>query len=95
MKKPARILLIDDESNIRKMTKARLEKAGFEVADLYYMNFMGMFQWYLWGRVLKIKTQSSSEMSFMDNFVPILRWVETRIRPPMGISVMGVGRKRP
>ena len=31
MKKPARVLLIDDESNIRKMTKTRLEQAGFDV----------------------------------------------------------------
>jgi len=31
LNKAARILLIDDESNVRKMTKARLEQAGYDV----------------------------------------------------------------
>ncbi|OGS04759.1 MAG: hypothetical protein A3G41_02230 [Elusimicrobia bacterium RIFCSPLOWO2_12_FULL_59_9] len=90
---------VDETSgHYRRYTKKelglKLAQTGFEIVDLYYLNIMGMFQWFFWGKVLKIQVQSSSEMSFMDRFVPLLRWTESCLRPPMGISVIAVGRKK-
>jgi len=73
------------------MLKADLQKAGFEIADLWEFNRLGVYGWWV-SKVMKKDTLSPRQMKIYERLLPIaklLDWI--KIGP--GLSVIGVGRK--
>lgn len=85
------------DNHFRRYTKplvrARLEDAGFEIEELYYMNPVGMVGWFINGRILKREIVSSSHYSLYNKMVPVLAGIERRLHPPIGLSVLAVAKK--
>ncbi|HYI45271.1 MAG TPA: methyltransferase [Actinomycetota bacterium] len=85
------------DDHFRRYTKplvqARLQRAGFEIERLYYMNMVGTLGWFVNGRILKRQIVSNSQYSLYNKIVPVLAKIENRVRPPFGLSVIAVARK--
>ena len=81
---------------------SRYEKAELEQkllgADLsliiYIFNLVGLISWLIRDRVDRSHIQLKPyQIKLFDSIVPILRFVETKIRPVIGISLIVVARK--
>jgi SAM-dependent methyltransferase len=70
------------------------EGNGFKLEKMFYMNFIGAFAWAMNSRVLGRKDFPSSQPVLFDRFfVPVIKPVEAAIHPPIGQSLIAVGRK--
>lgn len=95
-----RLLMSDFDRSIghvRRYRKRELcetfERAGFEIAEARYVNLPGFFAWLLVSRLLRKRPTDSGLSRWYDKrVVPVTRWVETRVRPPFGQSVLVIGR---
>lgn len=75
------------KSGVRKL----LSESGFEVEKIRYMNFLGVFTWWFYGRVLRRKSLNSRDAALYDRFaIPLLRRLESLWEPPLGQSVLAV-----
>lgn len=78
----------------KKETNKKLNKAGFEVKKIRYMNFPGLMGWIYHGRILKIRTHVQGDLSLFNKLVPLFEKIENLIHPPIGLSIVAVGVKR-
>jgi SAM-dependent methyltransferase len=66
---------------------------SYKIEKMYYFNFPGLLGWYFNSRFLKIQSQRRSQISFFDQFVPIIIKLESIIHPLLGMSLFVAGRK--
>lgn len=90
-----------DFGHFRRYTKPelrrKLERAGFEILQLRYYNFVGYFAWWLGFCVLKKRGFDLPSVRFFDRviFPPVHRF-ETKIcAPPIGQSLLVMARAKP
>lgn len=84
--------------HVRRYTMKSLAKivndAGFHVQDLRYMDALGMAPWLVAGRVLKQQHFSQKGARLYDRLgVPVGKWLEERVKPPLGKSLVCVAIK--
>lgn len=73
---------------------AKLNKNGFAIEELYFFNIVGLLSWTVRDRVSRNKKALKSyQIKIFDSIVPILRYIESFIRIPVGISLIVVARK--
>ena len=82
----------------RRYTKDQLDgdvrRAGYEVVDARYVNVVGWFSWLLMVRLARQEPTSSFTVRVFDKcIVPVVRFVESRIRMPFGQNVLLIARK--
>jgi glycosyltransferase involved in cell wall biosynthesis len=75
----------------QEMLQERLKKAGFEVADLWEFNRLGVYGWWV-SKQLKKDTLSPRQMKLYEWLLPIAKLMDAFEAGP-GLSVIGVGRK--
>ena len=74
--------------------RRKLRRAGLDEIETYYLNSVGFFAWLLVARVLGRVPTKSRLVSVYDRFaIPVVRAIETRVRPPFGQSVVSVSRR--
>jgi SAM-dependent methyltransferase len=77
----------------RASLRAALAEAGYAAERVWWMNFPGIFGWFLNNRVLKRREESAAQIAFYDRFVvPCVRRVESVVRPPVGLSLVCVAQ---
>ena len=84
--------------HVRRYTKSmlasKLEQAGFYIERLHYLNFPGVFSWFLAGKMLRWKTLQPESVRIYDQwFVPWVSKIERYWKPIIGQSLVAVGRK--
>ncbi len=75
----------------RTLTRA-LVGAGLRPVDVHYVNAVGLLGWIVLMRLLKKRTDETPVSFFDTRVVPVLRAVESRVRPPFGQSVFAVAQ---
>jgi glycosyltransferase involved in cell wall biosynthesis len=75
----------------QEMLRERLTKAGFEIADLWEFNRLGVYGWYV-SKLMKKDTLSPGQMKLYEYLLPIAKLMDAFKAGP-GLSVIGVGRK--
>jgi SAM-dependent methyltransferase len=70
-----------------------MRAAGFTIEDSFSMNIPGMFGWYLNSRILRRSILPSGQLKLFNTITPVVRGIEERIKVPVGISVVAIGRK--
>ncbi|MEO6351447.1 MAG: methyltransferase type 12, partial [Candidatus Limnocylindrales bacterium] len=76
-----------------KSLQAAFGAAGLDVERLHYVNAPGLVAWFVGMRLLGMDPHEGRLLSAWDRLVvPVARAVETRLRPPIGQSLFGVGR---
>jgi SAM-dependent methyltransferase len=71
--------------------RTQLCQAGYEVRDIRYVNAVGAVAWLVLARFLRrTPTHGTAVKVFDKYFVPVLKRLEQRWRPPFGQSVLAV-----
>ncbi|MEX2189540.1 MAG: class I SAM-dependent methyltransferase, partial [Bacteroidota bacterium] len=83
----------------RRYTKASgrklFESAGFDVLSASYWNMPGFIGWWIYGRILRVKSiPRASALTFDRYMVPILRVLEPMLWRPFGQSLLIVARRK-
>ncbi|MEI6728918.1 MAG: class I SAM-dependent methyltransferase [bacterium] len=72
----------------------KIKKAGFNVVDSYYFDFLGTFLWFIKYKILKDSNLSSSSVSIYDKLlIPVLRKLEPSKLLPFGKNIVVIGKK--
>jgi SAM-dependent methyltransferase len=75
----------------RKTLSAQLSNAGFTVVEIRYANTIGAMAWWLVARVLRRTPTRPSSVKLFDRYVlPVVKFLEARVRPPFGQSILAV-----
>ena len=72
----------------------KLADAGLAVEHLSFFNMLGVPGWFLNARILRRRSVPGVQARLNDRLVPLLR-LERRLRPPIGMSLLAVGRVEP
>lgn len=70
-----------------------MRAAGFSIEQSFSMNIPGMLGWYLNSRILRRSILPSGQLKLFNVITPLVRGIEERIKVPIGISVVAIGRK--
>ena len=79
--------------HVRRYTKATIaaagRDAGLQVEQVHYVGSVGLLAWIVNMRLLGGRPQAGRALRLWDRYViPAVRWVEARVRPPFGQSVL-------
>ncbi|MDD5688001.1 MAG: class I SAM-dependent methyltransferase [Elusimicrobia bacterium] len=77
----------------KKLLKNLLEQNGFKLEKMFYSNFIGIFGWFVNGKILKRKSFPIVQPILFDKMVPFLTKIEEYIRPPIGMSLIVIVKK--
>ena len=78
----------------RRSLLPKMRSAGFEIEASFFMNLPGIAGWLLNNRVLRRRQESRDQVVFFDRFiVPLVERLERVIAPPIGMSLIAIGRK--
>jgi SAM-dependent methyltransferase len=78
----------------RGAVEALVAANGFEVVTSRHVNLPGWFSWLLMVRLAGIEPTNAATIRVFDRWiVPVVRWVEDRIRMPFGQSILLVARR--
>jgi len=85
--------------HVRRYTRPELEAkllaAGFAVELLRYFDVLGIAPWFIAGKVLRQRHFDPRGARLYDRFgVPATRWLEQRVVPPIGKSLVAIGVRR-
>jgi SAM-dependent methyltransferase len=83
--------------HVRRYRRSQLRQsfvdAGFEIVAARYVNMPGFFAWFIVSRILRKRPTHSALSRVYDRaVVPPTRWIESRVPPPFGQSVLVIGR---
>jgi hypothetical protein len=81
----------------RRYTKASarqlFRRLGFRVEKQKYVNVLGALGWFVNGRILKQQVPPTNQLRLLNRIVPVLRFLENTLPPPVGISLLTVARR--
>jgi SAM-dependent methyltransferase len=77
----------------RKSLADELASVGFRIEKNVYFNLLGIAGWWLRFCFLKRKYFTSRSVGLFDTLTPLFRLVESVAPPPIGLSVIAVGKK--
>jgi SAM-dependent methyltransferase len=73
--------------------RAVLREAALEPVALRYANLLAIPAWAAFSMFMHVDTDGKRSLSLWDRtFVPLTRFVESRVRVPIGLNLLGVGR---
>jgi SAM-dependent methyltransferase len=85
------------DGHFRRYTKSALRqvllRSGLSVERLYRFNIAGAAGWFVQYRLLRRKIHQPGHFKIMTAILPALRAVESRVKPPFGLSLVAVARK--
>ncbi|HEU0054526.1 MAG TPA: class I SAM-dependent methyltransferase [Longimicrobium sp.] len=70
-----------------------LRNAGFQVERLHYFDAAGILPWLVFFRLMRRRLGAGDVGAYDRVAVPLVRAVETRVRPPLGKNLLAIGRK--
>ena len=74
--------------------KGKLTEAGFNIKEIFYMNSVALFGWFLNNCILKRREESLKQVLFFDRFiVPGLKNMEGVVRPPLDCHWLPSGKE--
>lgn len=84
--------------HIRRYSKIMLQTLAADqnvsIAHMRYMNFVGVFGWYFYGKIIKQSLLPSKQTVLFDKLVPLFSTIEKIIHPPIGQSILCVIEKQ-
>lgn len=69
------------------------EQNQFQIIHQQYFNFMGIFGWFVSGKLQHHKTIPPAQMALYNYLVPIFKIIDKLLFNKVGLSVIAVGRK--
>lgn len=81
--------------HFRRYNKKSLKEifSNYKLIKSYYFNFMGIFGWFIVGKILGRKVIPESNMKAYNFFVPIFKLIDKILINKIGLSVIQVAKK--
>ncbi len=77
-----------------KKTLRQLKTDRLDIVHSQYFNFIGIFGWFVTGKLMRKKIIPKGQMSLFNTLTPIFKVIDTLIFKSLGLSVMTVFKKR-
>jgi len=77
----------------RKSLESLVLDLPLKILAFGYFNLVGGCGWFIKSRIFKVNTNSRNNFLVMNKMLPIVKYLEERIRIPFGLSLVLVGRK--
>lgn len=81
----------------RRYTKSSLTtvftRSEFQIVHRQYFNFMGVFGWFVFGKIFRQNTIAGGQMRLYSLLVPLFRIIDKLLLHSAGLSVIVVGKK--
>lgn len=71
-----------------------LKMSGFIIDEVYFFNILGLLSWIIRDKVEKGHQIKPYQAALFDLVVPLLKAIESAVKPPIGISLIAIARKR-
>jgi len=71
----------------------KLGRANFHIEKLYFFNVIGLMSWVIRDKIQRSGGLRPYQVSSFDSIVPILKRVESKVRMPLGISLIAIAQK--
>ncbi len=71
----------------------KVRSAGFEIHEISYGNLLGVPAWFWSSRITRRSMPNTAILNLFDRTVPIWTWIESKIRVPLGMTVICIARK--
>ena len=85
------------DGHFRRYTKSGLRdvlvRSGLAVERLHRFNLVGAAGWWVQYRLLRRKIHQQGHFKVLQAVLPALKAVESRVKPPFGLSLVAVARK--
>lgn len=72
----------------------KLTQSGYLIDKIEFINMFSTFGWYLNFKILKKKIMPPSMLGIVDLLIPVFQIFENLIKPPFGLSLFVVAKKR-
>lgn len=82
-----------DKASMRALV-ARVGGDAVEWKELYYLNAIGALGWIVKAKLIREKAHGNENFALMNAVLPFVSRAEKAIRPPFGLSLIAVLRKR-
>lgn len=77
----------------RRSLREKLIASGFTVEHEFCINFLGIFWWYLKGKLLKGGRRNDAEAGLINRAVPLVRLIDKLVLNSAGLSLVEIARK--
>jgi SAM-dependent methyltransferase len=85
------------EGHFRRYTKRGLRdlisRSGLAMERMYRFNAVGAAGWWMQYRMLRRTIHSQGHFKLLQSILPALKAVESRLKPPIGLSLVAIARK--
>jgi SAM-dependent methyltransferase len=71
----------------------KLAKASFRIEKLYFFNIIGLMGWMIRHKIQRSEGLSPYQVSLFESMVHILKPIESKVRMPIGISLIAIAQK--
>jgi hypothetical protein len=78
----------------KKKLKLLIQGQDLDIVKFYYLNSLGLFGWFINGRILKNEELPEYQTKLFDKLVPFLGLAEKIIKPPLGQSLILIAQKK-
>ena len=83
----------DNCPDAKKELGVKLAKASFQIEKLYFFNIVGLMSWIIRDKIERSGGLRPYQISLFDTIVPFLKRVESKVRMPLGISLIAIAQK--
>jgi SAM-dependent methyltransferase len=73
--------------------RALATRAGLRLRETHYVNLPGFFAWFVLYKLRRARGLDSTSVSVFNAMIPVIRRLESRFRPPIGLSIFAVFEK--
>lgn len=77
----------------RRQLDEKIQAAGFQLEKIFFFNRMGLFGWWLNGKILKKEILPENQLGWFGKFIPVLSMLDRLLPFPFGISLIAIARK--
>ena len=78
----------------KKQLRILIQGQNLDIVKFYYLNFLGLFGWFINGRIFKNVELPENQTKLFDRLVPFLGFAEKIVKPPLGQSLILVAQKK-
>ncbi len=86
------------DNHFRRYTKQAIlsyvKDEPVKIIRCYYFNCIGVAGWFVKGRLLRQKYQKDENYALMNMLIGLVKPLEKKIKPPLGMSLVVILRKR-
>lgn len=79
----------------RRVLRELISSAGLDLTTMYRLNMLGAAGWFVQYKLLRRRIHGRAHFKVLQSVLPVMQAIESRVRPPVGLSLVAIAHKRP